>query len=339
MANVTLQTIADEAKIDRGTVSRILSGKGRAAGISQGRIDRVQRIARDLKFRPNAGARSLRIKRHRQVGVLLHANSRRLHIAQFDTVMGFVEEMERFDYAVHVIRLSHTDDSDESPDLRIFREQMLDGVMLLDSLDERITDKVEYAASSIVWVNHNRFDTTSCLRRDERAAGEVAATELHRLGYQRAIYIDGKPQGIPHFSHQARREGFLNTAQRSGLAASHETLPTSSTEDQPPDWLRQNDAETVLVAGTHYHARKLQSMLSYLGIRPGRDVGVACLDEVSETHSTWQTLARVSFDRWQLGVQAATMLKQAIDGHNAPPSITISSSWHPGLSAPGPVVP
>lgn len=335
MAGITLQTIADQANTDRGTVSRILSGKGRAAGISQGRIDLVQQIARDLKFRPNAGARSLRIKRHRQVGVLLHANYYRLHLAQFDTLMGFVEEMERFDYAVHVIRLSNPD-GDGDPDLRIFREQMLDGVMLLDSLDEAITKRVEEASSAVIWVNHNRFDATGCLRRDERGAGKTAAHELHQLGYREAIYVDGVPVGVPHFSYHARREGFAGEALPLGLNTRFVRLATSTDESEPIDWLQDIGPQSVIVAATHYHARKLQTLLAYAGLKPGRDVGVACLDEVSETHMTWQTLARVSFDRWRLGAEAASMLKQTIDGKGVPPSIVLPSAWRPGPSAPGP---
>ena len=338
MPTITLQTIADQAKTDRGTVSRILSGKGRKAGISQGRIDLVQQIAKDLKFRPNAGARSLRIKRHRQVGVLLHANSRRLHLAQFDTLMGFVEEMERFDYAVHVIRLSHCDDGGIEHDLRIFREQMLDGVMLLDSLDPSITARVEEASSAVIWVNHNRFDTTGCLRRDESAAGQTAAYELHQLGYREAIYVDGDPFGIPHFSGHARREGFSDEARRLGLHTRFEKLAGTMDESKPIDWLDGIGPETAIVASTYYRARKLQTMLAFAGLRPGQDIGVACLDEASETHSTWETLARVSFDRWLLGVEAASMLKKTIDNNEAPPSITLPSSWHPGLSAPGPTL-
>lgn len=336
MASITLQTIADQAQTDRGTVSRILSGKGRAAGISQGRIDLVRKIARDLNYRPNAGARSLRIQRHRQVGVLLHADYYRLHIAQFDTLMGFIEEMERIDYAVHVIRLTHPGGDGEDHNLRIFREQMLDGVMLLDSLDAGLAARVEDASSSVIWVNNNRYDATGCLRRDEEGAGQTAARELAKLGYRQAVYVSGNPIGVPHYSYRARRDGFGMEAARLGLKTRFEPLETRTDEAEPLDWLQGLTPDTVLVAATHYHARKLQTVLGYAGLRPGQDVGVACLDEVSETHSTWQTLARVSFDRWRLGVQAASMLRQTIDGDGPPSSITFSCDWRPGQSAPGP---
>lgn len=174
-----------------------------------------------------------------------------------------------------------------------------------------------------------------CLRRDEEAAGRIAANELFKLGYRRAVYIAGTPAGVPHYSHGARHDGFIGEASRLGLDTRFERFENSADETESLGWLEGLRPDDVVVAATHYHARKLQTMLGYAGLRPGRDVGVACLDEVGETRSTWQTLARVSFDRWRLEVQAAAMLRQCIDGDGPPDSITFSCDWRPGQSAPG----
>ena len=63
MERVTRADVAREAGLAPSTVSLILNGRGRQVKISEATIARVERIARELNYIPNAAARSLRSSR------------------------------------------------------------------------------------------------------------------------------------------------------------------------------------------------------------------------------------------------------------------------------------
>jgi DNA-binding LacI/PurR family transcriptional regulator len=63
----TIREISKKANVSIATVSKVLNGKG---GVSQATIDIVQAIAKDLDYRPNLNARSLKNGQSRTLGVI-----------------------------------------------------------------------------------------------------------------------------------------------------------------------------------------------------------------------------------------------------------------------------
>jgi DNA-binding LacI/PurR family transcriptional regulator len=69
-APVTLRTVADRVGLAPCSVSAVLNDSPAARGIPQHTKDRVLRAARELRYRPNFNARSLRTKRTYMVVLL-----------------------------------------------------------------------------------------------------------------------------------------------------------------------------------------------------------------------------------------------------------------------------
>ena len=70
-----LQDVATRASVSITTVSNILNQKASSIPISQRTREKVLRIARELDYRPNLLARSLRTKKSSIIGVIVNHKS------------------------------------------------------------------------------------------------------------------------------------------------------------------------------------------------------------------------------------------------------------------------
>ena len=68
-----------------------------------------------------------------------------------------------------------------------------------------------------------------------------------------------------------------------------------------------------------------------VGLLPVQDYGLACCDSTFETSLSFSTLARVLFDRFDMGTQAAEMMLQILQYPKTKcPSRRIPVQWYPG---------
>jgi DNA-binding LacI/PurR family transcriptional regulator len=67
---VTLKSVADQVGLTPSTVSAVLNNSPASASVPQTTKDRILEAARELDYRPNFFARSLRVKRSFTVGVI-----------------------------------------------------------------------------------------------------------------------------------------------------------------------------------------------------------------------------------------------------------------------------
>jgi LacI family transcriptional regulator, galactose operon repressor len=64
----TIYSVADRAQVSIATVSRVLSGANRVSSSSR---ERVLAAVRELDYIPDRAARSLAVKRHHALGLVL----------------------------------------------------------------------------------------------------------------------------------------------------------------------------------------------------------------------------------------------------------------------------
>src|SRR5208282_5582922 len=67
---VTLKVVAEFVGLTPGTVSGVLNNSAASASVPQHTKDRIQAAARELNYRPDFFARSLRVKRTFTIGVI-----------------------------------------------------------------------------------------------------------------------------------------------------------------------------------------------------------------------------------------------------------------------------
>ena len=191
---VTLRQIAEEAGVSVQTVANVLQGRNKERWPSVAeRARQIRAIATRLEYRPSAAAKSMRTRRSQQIGILILNNpdQRYRNFVSFETILGINEALEQAGYIAVLVRVG---DVRSSSDSRVFREQVLDGMIVLSAIPPDIEQMVEQMIPQCVWVDSNLWRPEGVIRRDERHAGRVAANAVADMGYKKVVWY-GQPRG------------------------------------------------------------------------------------------------------------------------------------------------
>lgn len=332
----TLDLIAQRAKVSPGTVSRILNGKIRGAYAKTApRVELVQRLARELNYRPHAAAKAMATARTGHVGVLVrNAHDNPLNnLALYETILGINDRLEEAGIILSVISLDDLRHEQPSSDSRAFRERMLEGMIITDVHPEAVYRMVADLVPCCLWLDSNHWQDTGCLRRDEERAGYLAAKALADGGATEVLWIvHHSADGIYHYSETERQRGAERACRESGArllrlrCQPHEKLPAGL-------WDRLA-AGSGLAASYFAIAQRIANLAAERGLRAGVDYPLACCDGDQVALQAWPELSRVAADRFGLGRRAADMLLAQMAGADAGcPSAIHPGTWIPGATA------
>ena len=120
---VTIRDIAKVAGVTHGTVSRALRGSPLVRAET---AERIKSIARNMGYRPNRIAQSLRQKRTKTIGLVIPDISNPF----FSTLTCGVEE-KASELEYHVILVNTSRDLDkEASEIELLRERMVEGLII-----------------------------------------------------------------------------------------------------------------------------------------------------------------------------------------------------------------
>jgi LacI family transcriptional regulator len=200
-ASVTIDDIARAAGVHPASVSRALRGVGNK--VSPATREKIQRIARDMGYRPNAVAASLRTKRTNLVGVVVPDLGNPLF---GPLVTGLEVELRQHGLMCLVV---HTpDDAAERRELvAALAHRQVSGLLVLAAeTDDPMLDAAREFGLPTVLVNRGfgerRFPSVV---NDDHESVRLVLEHLAALGHRRVAHIAG-PSGSS--TGWARRQAF-----------------------------------------------------------------------------------------------------------------------------------
>ncbi|QAY72392.1 LacI family transcriptional regulator [Agromyces protaetiae] len=210
MTRITIEDVAAEAGVSVTTVSHVFSGH---RPVSDSTSERVRKIARDLGYRPNAIAKSLRVQRTFTAMIVLPDITNPFYPA---LARGVQDVLRTGGYQT---LLCNTDaqDRDERAFLDEAMSRRVDGVVFM-GFHVPVTDLEPLAESGIAVVNLGYGQTRAPIdiaRFDDRAAAEEAVGYLLRSAPGNVGFIDGNASSPVA---EARLQGFLDAYAAAGVA-------------------------------------------------------------------------------------------------------------------------
>ena len=316
----TAKLVAKAANVALPTAYEALRGSGRMMPETR---ERVLRAAQKLNYKPSAAARAMNRRFTGQIGVVgkLHPVSVYFHVGANASVVDAGRVMSLLAY--------EGDDIDDKLQHRFFREQLFDGMIVVDQVPEALTpelDRMEHC----VWANTNRFDAADCVRRDEFEVGRTAARWLVEAGWRDLVFVYG-PLVNTHYSHPDRLRGIESVAGEAGTKVTVVACPEFGTPWEALD--RRLDGyfgTSAFIFSDTYRIRAMQMCFMHRGLMPGRDVSVVCCDDIDDFRLVWPELSRVGFDRGELGRVAVQMLLDRIESGEPQPSRHLPFEAKPG---------
>ncbi len=308
----TIYEVAARAGVSPATVSRVLNGQPVSADKSR----RVHEAARELRYVPNRTARRLR----RQTSELIALLIPDIENPFFTALARGVED--RAQEAGFSVVLCNTDDdpAKETRYLDIANSEHMAGVILAPAaVDGDISHAIAHGRPVVAVDRHTGFDIDSVLV-DNHAAGMAATNALFDAGFGRVACIAG-PLSLA--ATEERRLGWQDALTRRGLEAQLATLgrhgdfKVDGGRAAMLDLLRSDDPpDAVVTTNNLMGVGAIQVLIEEGRVPPA--LGVAVIGEIAFRTLPREAVIEVRLPARHLGVTAASMLLERINGDTQP---------------------
>ena len=208
MNGATIRDVARVAEVSVATVSRTLNGIDSVALKTR---DRVLRVAGELDYVPNSGARALSTRRTDTIGVLLPD----LHGEFFSELIRGIDRAARAQGLHLLLSSSHGDPAEAAAALRAMRSRVDSIILMLPDSSEDLLAGRELAAVPTVILGRGTAGAAQCSLAIDNYAGAFAITEhLIASGRRRVAFVSGPADNA---DAGERRRGYRAAMRRAGL--------------------------------------------------------------------------------------------------------------------------
>lgn len=224
----TLAEIAAAASVSVATASNVANG--RLELMSSATRERVEAIMRELNYRPNEGARSLRLSQRRSIGLIIVDDSPRFLADPMNTniLAGFSNYLSVNGFGLLMCGIRHA----AIDDAHLLRRDQTDALCVIPSgsLAERrrLYQRLKETEQPIVVFQDDLpsfLPDAMSIRQDDRRAGELIATRVIERGARHLVLL------VPsqHWPAVTERQiGIDSVVRASGPGARFETVVCGS---------------------------------------------------------------------------------------------------------------
>src|SRR2546423_4307461 len=219
---ITLKTIATHLGLTPGTVSAALNNSAAARSIPDHTKQRILAAARELNYRPNFFARSLRLQRTFTIGVI----AEEIGDAYGSMIISGIEQHLR-QHNFFFLTVIHRHDKK----LLQTYSQMLQsrGVEGFITVDTSISEQP--ALPTVAVAGHQKVPGVTNIVLDHKRAAQLALEHLRDLGHQEIAFIRGQ---IFSSDSEARWAAIVEVAEELGIRVRPElTVQIQSTDSTP----------------------------------------------------------------------------------------------------------
>jgi len=313
--------IARQAGVSRVAVHAVLSPRpGSNIGVSQEKRDLILKVARELGYVRNEGARSLATGRTNTVGVIVQSLKTRF----FTDFFTYLDEVCYADGYSATISTSEFNNDREARHLRTLLSRPVDGLILAQSSpwhNDDILEQFSTRGIPVVLLGGDDLELKfPSVAFDSAGVGELAAEQLFRLGHRRVAFLHAGEAGDDSARmHRVRCQFFAQAwGRRFPLA------PLALVTGDPAHGGIQAAAElaamapaerpTAVACGTDELAISLIYALRTAGLRVPGDLSVVGCDDIPAAADPGIALTTVKLPTDGLARQAWQLLSRRLHG-------------------------
>ena len=306
--NVSLKSIAREAGVSIGTVSRVMRGDD---AFTPETIERVQRIAGEMGYRPNRLVASIQAGKTQTIGVMVPPEG-----MFFGRVLGGIHaKLAHNDYIP--LHLWATPELPEREQIHRLLDRRVDGMILFASDDTAPDPFIEEVwRRNIPAVSVDRLIKDSpadFVGTDDLVGGEFAAKHLLELDHRKLMHLAARPD----ISTSAGRwQGFKKIVGASRGAKTDYAVAEDfySGYELAKAFLSQTDRPTAVFAGNDYLAIDTLRAARDLGIDVPGQLSVIGFSDLPIATSSVPPLTTLRQEPELIGQAAAQVVLDRING-------------------------
>jgi DNA-binding LacI/PurR family transcriptional regulator len=307
---VTLKTVAERLGLTPGTISAALNNSSAARSIPESTKKRIVAAAKELNYRPNYFARSLRLQRTYTIGVI----AEEIGDAYGSLVISGIEDyLRRHNFFFLTVIHRH-----DQALLQTYAQMLVArGVEGFITTDTSITQELELPTVAVA--GHGQVENVTNVVLDHKMAAKLALSHLVELGHRDIAFLKGHPKSS---DSGVRWAALCENAKELGIPIKPElTVQIESTVSTPElgypftkQLLERKERFTALFAYNDISAIGAMWALRDAGLRIPEDVSVVGFDDIPAAGFNSPRLTTVRQPLERMGQIAAKTLIDRIEG-------------------------
>jgi len=318
---VTLKSVAERVQLSAGTVSAVLNNAPSSQHIPEKTRNRIFAAARELNYKPNFFARSLRYKRTNTIGVIAHDIGEGYGALVIAGIEDYVRQKDYF-FITGIHR--------HNPDLfeKYSRLLLQRGIEGLITVDFNLPHSVPVPTVAVS--GHRQHEGVTNIVLDHTRAACLALGHLVSLGHREIAVMIGAPASP---DANDRWHAIARVAQEMGAPIRPELTVQIAAEDSSPELgypyarilLSRQRPFTALFAFNDFSAIGAIRAIQEAGLRVPQDVSVIGFDDIPGAAFHYPSLTTVRQPLRQMGEIAARTLIDRIEGkEDGPKEIAVA---------------
>ena len=313
---VTLRAVAERVSLAPGTVSAVLNDAPSARSIPEHTRRRIQDAARELNYRPNFLARSLRKKRTYTIGLILEE----IGDAYGSLVISGVESYLR-EHNYFFLTVIHRHDATM---LRNHSQLLLErGVEGFITVDTSLQEPPSLPTVSVA--GHRTLQGVTNIVLDQERGVRIALEHLVKLGHRKIAFMKGQPFSS---DSQDRWDAVCKVSQELGLTMDPDLIVNLEFDDPSPQvgypyakkLLAQKKPFTALFGYNDLAAMGAIRAIQEEGLRVPKDISVVGFDDIPWAAFNTPSLTTVRQPLAKMGQIAAETVVNMIEHRDEYPS-------------------
>ena len=307
---VTLRSVAERVGLTASTVSAVLNNSTASRSVPEHTKNRILAAARDLNYRPNFFARSLRVKRTYTIGVILEEIGDAYGSLVISGMERYLREQNFF-----FLTVAHRHDQNLLATYSaMLQERGVEGFITVDTF---LTE--EPPLPTVAVAGHRRIKRVTNIVLDHHHAASLALKHLVDLGHDKIAFMKGSPVSV---DSDDRWNAICEVAAKLGIRMRPELIVQPEGDDPTPNLgypfakqlLARKQPFTALFAYNDISAIGSISAFQEAHLRVPDDVSVVGFDDIQSAAYINPPLTTVKQPLQKMGEIAARTLLDRIEG-------------------------
>ncbi|SFK61288.1 transcriptional regulator, LacI family [Mesorhizobium albiziae] len=303
--------VAAAARVSVATVSAVVNG---TAAVSPALTARIEAAIKEIGYKRNAIARSLKLGKTRTIGLTVADITNPF----FTDVVAVIQEvLHRAGYAV---MLCCNDENIETQDeqVQLLLDRMVDGLIIAPAGDDANLERILQGTNVPVVLIDRACDgvETDAVTLDNQRAVFDAATYLLHLGHRRVGYISGP---LDTSTGRDRLAGYRGALEAAGIAFEDQLVRFGNFREAEAykaamQLLTLSERPTAIFSANNLMVIGVMKAIRDIGLSCPEDISVACFDDFPWADVFRPQLTTVAQPVRAIGEQAAQLMLDRLGG-------------------------
>lgn len=308
-----ISDIAKLSGVSKATVSRIINNKPN--GFGKETKERVEKIIKELNYRPNELARSVGRSSSKMIGLIIPNISNQLYPP---LVRGVDDYISQKGYTMLLCN-SDSNPEIEQKHLLSFIDKRTDGIIICSGVsNEKFLKQYSKYNTPFVLIGRS-FDkdySDASITGDNEAASSMAVEFLIKNGNRNIAYLDGDPKVSGSIQ---KLKGYKQILFENGIQYNEEIVKNGDFSIEfgyksVTNFLNSKTNFSAIFAGSDLIAIGAIKALKFNGIRVPEDVEVIGCDGIELSEIYEPNISTVSKPHYEMAQEASKMLIEIIEG-------------------------